>query len=138
MNSKVELKDKPDYGNKEVLSNAFLLSCGFLRSRDWSDRLEQFRVSYTIEGYDCKIIVSPSPQVVPNDFEIYGKGHNLMPPEMQVDEFSDIEMLSEHHYGDFQIFVNSEKNHLATFEYQQQLIDLMRLCDCPLDFTQPK
>lgn len=136
MSSEVELKDKTNYGNNEVLSNAFLLSCGFLRSRYWCNWSEQFRIAYTIDGYDCKIIVSPVPQVVPNDVEIYGKGHNFMPPKMQVDEFSDIEMLSEHHVGDFHIYVNSDKNHLTTFEYQKQLIDLMRLCDCPLNLTQ--
>ena len=135
MSMKVKLTVNPDHGNKGVLSNAFLLSCGFSRSRYWCNWSEQFRVAYTIDGYDCKIIVSPVPQVVPNDVEIYGKGHNFMPPEMQVDEFSDIEMLSEHHVGDFHIYVDSSEHHLATFEYQQQLIDLMRLCDCSLDFT---
>lgn len=100
----------------------FLISKGFSKAVRWfDDRRGQFRVYYKIEGYDCDILLSPAPQVVVD-----------IKPEQQVDDFSDIELLENHHYGDWQVYVNTTENHLTTLNEQSELIDLMRACRCPL------
>lgn len=116
-----------------VLCADFLISKGFSKAVRWFDkRWEQYRVYYKIEGYDCDILLSPCPQVVPNNWNAYGDGIHFMPPEIQVDEFSDIEMLEKHHIGDWHVYVNKVENHLTTLNECSELIELMRVCRCPL------
>ena len=91
----------------------FFKSMGFQNRLDIGmKKWQQFSIYYKIEGYDCDILVRPSTQVVPNNWNAYGEDIHEMPPEIQVDEFSDVKML-DHHIGDFQIFVNSFENHIA-------------------------
>jgi len=105
-----------------VLCADFLISKGFSKAVRWFDYTwKQFRVYYKIDGYDCDILFSPAPQVVGN-----------MTPEEQVDEFSNVEILENHHYGDWHVYVNSVDNHLTTLNECSELIDLMRVCRCPL------
>lgn len=105
-----------------LLCADFLISKGFSEAVRWFDnRWKQFRVYYKIEGYDCDILLSPTPQVVGD-----------MSPEQQVNDFSDIPTLENHHYGDWNIYVNSIRNHLTTLNEQSELIELMRVCRCPL------
>jgi len=100
----------------------FLISKGFSTATRWFDyRCEQFRVYYKIEGFDCDILLSPAPQTVGG-----------MTPEQQVDEFSDVEILENHHFGNWDVYVNSIDNHLTTLNYCSELIELMRVCQCPL------
>jgi hypothetical protein len=116
-----------------LLCADFFKKYGFSKPiRFWDERSQQFSVYYKIEGHDCDILVSPIPQVVPHDWDDYGEEIIEMPPEIQVDEFSDIEMLENHHYGEFQVFINSFENHIATFNYEYQMLDFMSICDCPL------
>jgi hypothetical protein len=110
---------------KPMLCAAFLLSAGFSKPIRWFDlRWEQFRVFYKIKGYDCDILISPSPQTV-----------GEMSIEQQVDDFSEIKVIELHHVGDWQVFVNCPENHVATFNYKQQLNDFMAICGCPLSCT---
>jgi len=105
-----------------VLCADFLISKGFSKATRWFDnRWKQFRVYYKIEGYDCDILLSPAPQVVGD-----------MTPEQQVDEFSDVDLLENHHYGDWHVYINSFDNHLTTLNECSELIELMRVCRCPL------
>jgi len=105
-----------------VLCADFLISKGFSKAIRWFDNTwKQFRVYYKIEGYDCDILLSPAPQVVGD-----------MTPEQQVDDFSDVGLLENHHYGDWHVYVNSIDNHLTTLNECSELIELMRLCRCPL------
>ena len=121
---------------KHVLCAAFFQKYGFSNPiRYWNEKWQQFSIYYKIEGYDCDILVRPSTQVVPNNWNAYGEGIHEMPPEIQVDEFSDVKMLEYHHTGDFQIFVNSFENHIATFNYECQMLDFMSICGCPLSCT---
>jgi len=121
------------HDGKIPLSKHFFRRYGFSKPiRYWNERDQQFSIYYKIEGYDCYILVRPSPQVVPQGWNVYGEGYCEMPPEMQVDEFSDVKMLEDHHIGDFQIFVNSLENHIATFNYEHQMLDFMSICGCPL------
>lgn len=119
-------KKKDEFNNapsKKRLSAAFFYKYGFSKpSRCWVEERGQFSVYYTIEGYDCKIIVRISPQMLP--YEMSG--------EKQMEEFSDIKILEEHHYGDFQVFVNSFENHLTTLNYENELLELMSVCGEPL------
>lgn len=128
------MKDvKSSFTEDWLLSASFFKKYGFSKPiRYWDEKLQQFAIYYKIEGYDCDILVRPLPQVVPNGVDLYGKGLNWMPPEKQVDEFSDVEMLENHHVGDFQVFVNSFKNHVATFSHECQMLDFMSICGCPL------
>ena len=113
--------ETPTDANNELCAD-FLISKGFSKAVRWfDDRLKQFRVYYKINGYDCDILLSPAPQVV-----------GYMTPEEQVDEFSDVEILENHHYGDWKVYVNSFDNHLTTLNECSELIDLMRVCRCPL------
>ena len=113
------------HNSNEMLCADFLLSVGFSNPTRWFDkRWQQFRIIYKIEGYDCDILISPSPQTV-----------GEMTPEQQVDDFSEINKLESHHIGDWQIFVNSTENHVATFNYKNQLYDFMAICGCPLSCT---
>jgi hypothetical protein len=115
------------------LNTDFFRRYGFSNPiRYWNKKWEQFSIYYKIEGYDCDILVRPSTQVVPNGYNAFGEGVHTMPPETQVDEFSDIEMLENHHVGDFGIFVNSFDNHVATFNYEHQMIQFFEICGCPL------
>lgn len=123
--------------NKRI-SHEFLLEHGFENpSRYWCKHQEQFRLCYKIEGYDCDVLVSPMPQVVPNEYNEFGDGVHFMPPEVQVDEFSSISTLQGHHTGDFQVFINSFENHCATFEYEQQLLIFMAVCGKPIKPINP-
>jgi hypothetical protein len=133
---KVENINETPHDGKPLLCAAFFQKYGFSKPiRYWNEKWQQFSIYYKIEGYDCDILVRPSTQVVPNNLDAFGKGVHEMPPEIQVDEFSDIEMLEDHHTGDFQIFVNSFENHVATFNYQCQMLDFMLICGCPLSST---
>jgi hypothetical protein len=119
--------------NKVMLSASFFRKYGFSKPvRFWDKRLNQFSIYYKIEGYDCDILIKPSPQVVPNNWNAYGEGVHKMPAEIQVDEFSDIDMLENHHIGNFGVYVNSLENHVATFYYEYQLLNFMSLCGRPL------
>jgi hypothetical protein len=100
--------------------------------RFWDKKNEQFSIYYQIPGYDCEILIRPAPQIVPNGYNMFGKGYHLMPAELQVDEFSDIELLEEHHTDDYQIYINNLQNHIATFNYENQILDFFKLCDCEL------
>ena len=133
---KVENIDETPHDGKQLLCAAFFQKHGFSKPiRYWNEKWQQFSIYYKIEGYDCDILVRPSTQVVPNGYNAYGDGVHEMPPEIQVDDFSDIEMLENHHTGDFQIFVNSFENHIATFNYEFQMLDFMSICGCPLSCT---
>lgn len=108
--------------NNKPLSADFLISKGFSKAERWFDYIwNQFRIYYKIDGYDCDILLSPAPQVI-GDATI----------NQQVDYFSDIEFLKEHHYGDWHVYVNSINNHLTTLNKCSELIDLMKICRCPL------
>ncbi|MFA7446795.1 MAG: hypothetical protein WCY89_12690 [Flavobacteriaceae bacterium] len=133
MDKKVEnIHDTPHDGKTQLYA-AFFQKYGFSKPiRYWNEKWQQFSIYYKIEGYDCDILVRPSTQVVPNNWNAYGEGIHEMPPEIQVDEFSDVKMLEDHHTGDFQIFVNSFENHIATFNYEFQMLDFMSICGCPL------
>jgi len=118
--------------NKLMLGASFFSKYGFSKPiRYWNEKDNQFSIYYKIEGYDCIILVKPSTQVVPNNFNNSGS-IDEMPPEIQVDEFSDTKILEEHHTGDFHIFVNSLGNHVATFHYEIEMIQFMSICGCPL------
>lgn len=113
---------EPAITDHTLLSAEFLISKGFSKATRWFDsRWKQFRVYYKIEGYDCHILLSPCPQFVGD-----------MSPKKQVDDFSDIKSLENHHYGDWHVYVNSVDNHLTTLNECLELIELMRLCRCPL------
>lgn len=110
------------YPYNEHICADFLISKGFSKATRWFDyRWKRFRVYYKIEGYDCDILLSPAPQVVGD-----------MTPEQQVDNFSDVDLLENHHYGDWHVYVNSIDNHLTTLNARSELIELMRACRCPL------
>jgi hypothetical protein len=105
-----------------LITSDFLISKGFSKAERWFDyRWGQFRVFYKIKGYDCDILVSPSPQVVGD-----------MTPEEQVEEFSDVKLLESHHIGDWHIYVNSFENHLLTIHETKELIDFMKICKCAM------
>lgn len=107
----------------KLLTPAFLKSVGFSSAiRWWDKRLNQFRVSYKIKGYDCDILLSPLPQT-----------HFDKTPEEQVNDFSDIEFLENDHVGIWHVFVNSQANHVASFNYQDELFQFMEICGCPLN-----
>lgn len=103
------------------LTKDFIISKGFSKGEIWFDNIwKQYRVFYKIEGYDCDILLSPAPQTI-----------GEMTQEQQLEYFSDIELLENHHYGDWHVYINSFNNHLTTFNYQSELIELMRLCRAP-------
>jgi hypothetical protein len=104
---------------KKITSD-FLIKTGFEIDRIWSDHAKQFRITFKIEGYDCDILISPVPQAIPE------------PIQRQVDDFSDINFLKHYHINDWGIFVNSMDNHLTTFRYEKELINLMKICKTPL------
>lgn len=136
MENKVENKQLDRNDGKPLLCAAFFQKYGFSKPiRYWNEKWQQFSIYYKIEGYDCNILVRPSTQVVPNNWNAYGEGIHEMPPEIQVDDFSDVKMLEDHHTGDFQIFINSFENHIATFNYEFQMLDFMSICGCPLSCT---
>lgn len=125
--------DETIHKGKRLLCAAFFEKYGFSKPiRHWEIKWQQFAIYYTIEGYDCTIIVRPVMQIVPSDWNAFGEGVHEMPPELQVEEFSDIIMLQDHHIGDYQVFVNKFDNHVATFNYEYQMLDFMSICDCPL------
>jgi len=105
-----------------LLCADFLISKGFSKAERWFDnRWKQFRVYYKIDGYDCDILISPCPQVVGD-----------MTPEQQVDDFSEVLILENYHIGDWNVYTNSTENHLTTLNEKSELIELMRVCRCPL------
>ena len=105
-----------------LLCADFLISKGFSKAERWFDnRWKQFRVYYKIDGYDCDILISPCPQVVGD-----------MTPEQQVDDFSEVSILENYHIGDWNVYTNSTENHLTTLNEKSELIELMRVCRCPL------
>jgi len=105
-----------------LLCHEFLISIGCEQPIRYFDYIwKQFRIYYKIEGYDCDILISPSPQVV-----------GEISPSKQVDEFSDVEFLKMHHIGDWSIFVNTTQNHLACVHTEDELINLLKACQCPL------
>ena len=109
----------------KLLCHKFLIDIGCEQPKRYFDyRCEQFRIYYKIEGYDCDILISPSPQVV-----------GEISPATQVDEFSDIEFLKMHHIGDWSIFINTTHNHLASVHTEDELLNLLKACQCPL-FTE--
>ncbi|KXX72758.1 hypothetical protein [Flammeovirga sp. SJP92] len=113
--------EKEGQHNEEICVD-FLLSKGFSTAKRWFDKKwEQFRVYYKIEGYDCDILLSPTPQSIGD-----------MTQEEQVDEFSEIQILEKHHYGDWHVYINTIDNHLTTLNEQRELVELMKTCKCPL------
>jgi hypothetical protein len=129
---KDNLKHENPNDENNVLCADFLISKGFSKAVRWFDyRWEQFRVYYKIDGYDCDILLSPCPQTVPNYFTENGDLY-WMPPEHQVDDFSEIEILENHITEDWHVYINSVDNHLTTLNECSELIDLMRVCRCPL------
>jgi len=122
MENKTSINHENGNDANRLLCVDFLISKGFSKAERWFDnRWKQFRVYYKIDGYDCEILISPAPQVVGD-----------MTPEQQVDDFSEISILENHHYGDWQVYVNSTENHLTTLTEQSELIELMRVCRSPL------
>lgn len=133
MKTQMTTNSTKDESTEPLLCADFFKAYGFSKPiRFWDEKQEQFSIYYKIEGYDCDILVKPITQVVPNDWNAYGEGVHEMPPKIQVDNFSDIETLEDHHIGSFQIFVNSFKNHIATFSYQFEMLEFMSICGCPL------
>ncbi len=108
------------------IDSKYLFKKGFIASRFFCKRHNQFRVLFEKEGYDGMLIVAPVMQVVPND------GLESMSVEEQVEEFSSMEILLDHNIGDFNICLNSIENHITTFRYKKQLdlfIDLTENLD---------
>jgi hypothetical protein len=105
--------------DKKITSD-FLIKMGFEIGRIWSEHDQQFRITFKIKGFDCDILISPIPQTIPE------------PIQRQVDDFSAINFLKNYHINDWGIFVNSMDNHLASFRYEKELIDFMKICKCPL------
>jgi hypothetical protein len=98
---------------QSFIDGKFLESLGFSGpERYWSERDDQFRVKYTGKayGYDCDLIISPSPQTVGD-----------ATPAEQVEKFSAIEDIVEHHTNDWNVFVNDLHNHITTLNYKDEL-----------------
>jgi hypothetical protein len=95
----------------------FLKDMGFKCERKWDNSINQFRLSYTIEGYDCTVIVSPLPQIAMS-------GYNLMSPKVQVENLSSMEDLKVHNIGDYQVYINTMNNHLTTLNSQNEMLEL--------------
>lgn len=107
---------------QKEINHEFLMSHGFAEPQRWYDeKWEQFRLNYSIEGYDCTILLSPSPQTV-----------GEMTAQEQVESFSEIDVLKNHHIGDYHVYVNSTENHVATFQFKQDLFLFMEICKVPL------
>ena len=110
--------DEPIY--RKMITPGFLKSVGFSdATRWWDKRLNQFRVSYRIKGYNCDILLSPLPET------LFGKT-----PEEQINDFSDIEFMENNHVGIWHVFVNSEANLVASFNYHDELYQFMEICGC--------
>ena len=106
------------YINKEFLSNH-----GFSDAiRVFSKIDNQFRVYYSIEAYDSKILLSPVPQTVGDSNE-----------EQQIEDYSSFEYLEGDHIDNWSIYVNNRSNHLANINYCDELYALMDLIGSPLE-----
>ena len=111
-----------EYMKKRVMefkiNDSFLTDIGFSKAeRYYSKKDQQFRVKYIHEGYDSDVIITPVPQTVGGT-----------PPEIQVDQLSEINFLIDHHIGDYQIYVGNLQAHLTTLQDQDDLIELLRIC----------
>ena len=105
------------YINKEFLSNH-----GFSDAiRVFSKIDNQFRVYYSIDAYDSKILLSPVPQTVGNSNT-----------EEQVEYYSSFEFLEGGHIDNWSIYINDRSNHLANLNYCDELLLLMDLIGSPL------
>ena len=60
------------------------------------------------------------------------KSGKFLPLGNLVDDFSEIEILENHITEDWHVYINSVDNHLTTLNECSELIDLMRVCRCPL------
>lgn len=110
--------------NSPQISASLLEQKGFTCERYFSEKDEFFRLKFEIEGYDCKIILSPFPLCLSSE-----KGPAT--PKDQVEEMSSIEWLAENHTGDWQVFINDFSNHFTTIRRMEQL-------DRLLYFTEPE
>lgn len=101
------------------ISSEFLLSLGcsyyglstdlYFPDRDLYD-------VYELDGYDCKWLFIP----IPNLFHNLGNGKSVQ----LVDD--DFKLL---HLDEWGVFCNSIPNHIATFHYQREVLQLLELTD---------
>lgn len=105
---------------KNRLNYDLLITLGFSCERKWDNKYNQFRLIYITQGYDCDILIAPFPQVAVSN-------NKWMAPTDQVNDLSDIDVLKHHHINGWQVYINNLNNHLATFEYECQLIDFFNL-----------
>jgi hypothetical protein len=105
-------QEKDDY-----LTSQDLIDFGFEAIRKWDEKLGRFRMVYEKEGYDCKILISPFPNVI----------GDTTPEEQIEQDLSSIQFLEEHHTGDWHVYAGSFDTHLANFHYCNELCDLMLL-----------
>lgn len=69
---------------------------------------------FTIEGYDCQIIVSPKPNYFCESVD----------EEVKQTVNSNFEIENT---GDWSVYVNGLENHLITFNHQEELLRFLRL-----------
>jgi hypothetical protein len=120
------------FNHRKLLSKEFFRKYGFKKPViQFVDRASELRVIYEIKGYDCQILISPVPQVWMehvNDLMCTvisfkaGEGNNSI----------DQDFLEDHHIGNYQVSVNNLDNHVATFDYEDELFSFMKICGCPL------
>jgi hypothetical protein len=105
------------------INKEFILTHGFSDPvRYFDEEMQQFRVYYEIEGYSSPILISPVPRIYRN-----------ISIESQIDRFSDIKTIEKNSDEQWNIFVKSLDNHLTTFHYQEELLNLMMICGRPLE-----
>lgn len=111
-----------------MIDKDFILSCGFSNPvRYFDEYCKRFRVYYEIEGYGCKILVSPFLLPIKMCFPFYE-----MSILEQIDNFSDINSIESNTDEGWEVFANSTGNHITTFHYQQELINFMMICGKPI------
>jgi hypothetical protein len=99
------------------LTSQYLLDMNFLPSRRWDEKLNQFRLVYEIEGYDCDILISPHPNTIEE-----------LTPENQIEmDLASIPFLESHHTGDWNVYAGSLNTHIATFHYWEEVQSLLLL-----------
>lgn len=80
----------------------------------------ELRECFEIEGYDHQIIVSPQPN---------GACYQDENDEWHETPINDNFEIT--HTDNWQIWINSFENHLATFHYQDEIETLLKLTDAP-------
>lgn len=108
--------------NSPQITANHLKEKGFTVERFFSEKDQYFRLKFETEGYDCKLILSPTPFFRSND-------SGFTPPEYQVEQMSSIEWLSENHTGDWQVYINDFSNHFTTIRRLEQLGKLLYFTD---------